>query len=91
MRHGSVRQGEADNTADAGDPDWADGLYRADDGTPSVPRQPAPPGSGHRAGNTGRAANRRRKKGKKGKRKIFRYVAITTSLLILVTAGAGWA
>jgi LCP family protein required for cell wall assembly len=88
MRHGSVRQGGVDNPTDVGDPGGSDPLYRDDDGTPSVPRQPDSSGSGHRGGNSGRAASRRRKK---GKRKVFRYVAITASLLILVTAGAGWA
>jgi LCP family protein required for cell wall assembly len=88
MRHGSAQQGGADTTTDTDDPGWNNGPYRSGDGTPTVPRQQSASDRGHRARSSRPVPTRRRKK---GKRKVFRYVAITTSLLILGTAGAGWA
>jgi LCP family protein required for cell wall assembly len=88
MRHGNVRQGGVDDTTGAGDPGWGDDSYKADGGRRSVPPQPAGPGSGHRAAGSRRAPARRRKK---GKRKIFRWVATATSLVVLGTAGTVWA
>ncbi|WP_078908356.1 LCP family protein [Streptomyces vietnamensis] len=83
---------------------WDDDLYGAGEATGAkadAPEEEADAsastragrrrgGSGGGTGAGGRAASRRRAK-KTGKRKVLRWTAITLSLLILGTAGAGYA
>ncbi|MFF8382010.1 LCP family protein [Streptomyces sp. NPDC015661] len=81
---------------------WDDDLYGAGEATgaggdgseedadaPASGRASRRRGGGAGTGPSGRAAARRRAK-KTGKRKVLRWVAITLSVLILGTAGAGF-
>ncbi|MFC8510750.1 LCP family protein [Streptomyces sp. NPDC057411] len=100
MGQSSVRrEGARERAPHARDLGWDESLY---DGTEAeagpgagVPRsRRAPGGDGDGGQGGGRSGHRRggsRRRAKKaGKRKVLRWVAITLSLLILGTAGAGY-
>ncbi|WP_369144572.1 LCP family protein [Streptomyces sp. R44] len=104
MGQSSVRgEGTRKSVPRARELGWDDDLYGAGEATgagaetseedsssaPSRAERRRGGGKGGGTGPNGRAAARRRAK-KTGKRKVLRWVAITLSLLILGTAGAGY-
>ncbi|MEU6078909.1 LCP family protein [Streptomyces sp. NPDC047108] len=80
MRQDSVRVPGPRSGPGADELGWDDSLYQRDGGG----RDPSPPGRGHRRGGPKSGGP------KKGKRRVLRWFAITASLLILATAGAGY-
>ncbi|MEU0369922.1 LCP family protein [Streptomyces sp. NPDC006283] len=92
MGQNSVRgEGTREHVAEPGDLGWDDGLYG--EGAGRVPGSRTAPdderstpeaaGGGHRRGGP-------RRRAKRGKRRILRGIAITVSVLVLGTAGAGY-
>ncbi len=96
MGQSSVRrEGTRERVPHARDLGWDESLYGGQDAGAGTRTEDRGAGGGGGAGG-GEASTSHRRKGprrrarKSGKRKIFRWVAATLSLLILGTAGAGY-
>lgn len=86
-RSGTPGEGTRPRVRHAGQLGWDDGLYEEgpekSDDSGSGERQAASGESGHRHGGG-------KRRGKKGKRRVLRWVASVTALLIIGGAGAGY-
>ncbi|MGW1411581.1 LCP family protein [Streptomyces sp. NPDC002403] len=85
-RSSTPGEGTRPRVRHAGQLGWDDGLYE------EGPEKSEDSGSGGRAasGESGHRHGGRKRRGKKGKRRVLRWVASVTALLIIGGAGAGY-
>ncbi|MEE1768888.1 LCP family protein [Streptomyces sp. JV185] len=86
-RSSTPGEGTRPRVRHAGQLGWDDGLYEEE------PEKNEDSGSGERQAASGESGHRRgggKRRGKKGRRRVLRWVASVTSLLIVGGAGAGY-